>query len=270
MDSEQQAAAWWGDLEFELERTDRWEIGTLNLWIHRAQAEWKLAYEWIDGGGREQWRRESGVDFPEEGVASERFAVQQTGGIVHLRALTADRSVVARPRTPLRVPSGQRARIFVSSPLWIEVAVGPDRTFLKELSTRRLSKTWFGPNTRDGEVLYALKTGARTRGDDLPTRPYRFRTPIVIANEAEDTLMVERLNLPVSHLSVYENAGTLWSEEVTMLRTDSDDLAELDLRPGPPLEAEGARRLSGPREVSARGHLFRAFSSILGLGESSS
>jgi hypothetical protein len=270
MDAEQPATVWWGDFEFELDRADRWEIGALDLWVHRAPAEWKLAHQWIDGGGREEWRRHRLVDFPDEGVASERFAVQQTGGIIHLRALTADRSVVARPKTPLRVPSGQQARIFVSSPLWLEVAVGPNRTFLKELATRRLSKTWFGPSTRDGEILYALKTGARTRGDDLPRRPYRLTTPIVIRNEAEDMLVIERLNLPVPHLSIYDKDGALWSEEVTMLHAEVGDLAELDLKSGPPPEAEGAQRLSGPRQHSARGHLFRAFSSILGIAESSS
>lgn len=260
---------WWGESEFELETSDRWEIGTLDLWVHRSQAEWRLAYGWTDEADREEWEREQGVDFPEEGMNSERFAVRLTGGVVHLKALTADRSVVARPRTPLRVPPGQQARIFVSSPLWVQILVGPGQIFLRELPTRRMSNTWFGPSTREGEVAYALKTGARTRVEELPSRPYRFVTPIVIDNQAEDTLVVERLNLPVPHLSLFGLNGTLWSEEVRMLRSEAGDLAELDVRRGPPPEAANAVRLGEPRQQSERGHLFRAFSSILRLTEES-
>lgn len=256
---------WWGDHELEIDRADSWTIGSLNLWIHRAASEWRLAYMWLDEEEPEVWEHQTAVDFREEGVEGERFAVDRTGGTVRLRAVTADRSVIARPRTPLRVPPGQEARIYVSSPLWVEVAVGEAPTILRELAAKRLSSTWFGSTTREGEFAYALKTNARTRLEELPTRPYRFVTPVVIENQAADTLRVDRLNLPVPNLSVYAVGETLWSEEIRLLRTEEGDVAELDLRSGPPREASGAVLVSEARRASEKGHLFRAFSSFLRL-----
>ncbi len=256
---------WWGDYELEVDRAESWAIGSLKLWIHRAASEWRLAYRWLDEEEPETWEHQTAVDVPEEGVEGERFAVDRTGGTVRLRAVTADRSVIARPRTPLRVPPGQQARIYVSSPLWVEVAVGEAPTVLRDLAAKRQSSTWFGSPPREGELAYALKTGARTRLEELPTRPYRFVTPVVIENQAADTLFVDRLNLPVPNLSVFAVGEALWSEEIRLLRSEEGDLAELDLRSGPPREAPGAGLLSEARHASEKGHLFQAFSSFLRL-----
>ncbi len=259
------ATDWWRDFEFDDRQVDRWEIGNLNLWLRRATGEWRLAYEWV-ADDRAEWRLARDVEFPEAGAASERFAMSGSDNVVHLRALTADRPVVARPSTPLRVPPGQEAKIFVSSPLSVEIAVGAN-VYLRELPTRRLSKTWFGPTTREGELAYALKTEARTVLNELTALPYRVVTPIVIHNRAGDTLEVERLNLPVPRLSLFGHEGNLWSEAVRLVRPEAGDLAQLEIRPGPPHEAADATRIGDPRVRSARGHLFRAFSSILRLTE---
>ncbi|MDH3254317.1 MAG: hypothetical protein OEM62_04935 [Acidobacteriota bacterium] len=256
---------WWGEYELEIGDSGHWEIGSLGLWMEREASEWKMAYSWNDDEDPELWTYRRNESFPDAGVQGERFAVQRTGGTVKLRAVTADRSVVARPRTPFRVPSGHQTRILVSSPLWVEIAVGPEPAYLRELPAKRLSETWFGSTTRDGELAYALKTNARTRLEDLPMRPYRFVTPIVIENEGPDTLFVERLNLPVPHLSIFGAGEALWSEEVRMLRSEVGDVAELDVRSGPPQEAKKAALLSEPRLAFEKGHLFRAFSSLLRL-----
>ena len=266
MDVEDIGAAWWREFEFDEQEADRWEIGNLNLWLGRAATEWRLAHQWVDKD-REHWRRERHVAFPGEGVSSERFAMSQTDSTVRLRAMTADRNVVVRPRLPLRVPSGQQAKIFISSPLSIGVSVGEQATFLRELPTRRLSKTWFGPSTREGELAYVLKTEARTVLTDLLVRPHRMVTPILIENRAEDTLEVERLSLPVPRLSLFGTSGGLWSEAVRLLREEPGSLAQLDITPGPPSEAQDAVELGEPRESSNSRYLFRAFSSILSLTE---
>ena len=143
----------------------------------------------------------------------------------------ADRSVIARPRTTLSVPPGERARVFVSSPLWVAIIAGSGRTVLRELPAKRLSETWFGGTTLEGELAYALKTSARTQRSEMATAPYRLLTPVVIENRAGDTLLVERLNLPVPFLTIYATEeGEHWSPEVRMVRSEEGNMAELDVR----------------------------------------
>lgn len=257
---------WWGEFELSLDETAKWEIGPLRFWLHRSSLEWRLAHDWTDDEMARDWSLTRPSALPEEMVETERFAVRETGSAVHLRPLPASRAVVARPKTPFRVLPGQRSRIFISSPLWVEIAAGPGPTILRELPSRRLSDTWFGASTRDGELSYALKTNTRTSLHEMPRAVHRLLTPVVVENRGEDSLLVERLSLPVPFLSVYgmEN-GETWSEEVRMLRTEAGEMAELDVRHGPPAEAGGAGRLSEPRQTSERGQLFRAFGSLLGF-----
>lgn len=258
---------WWGGYELELGEAACWAIGPLRLWLHRGEAEWRLGHDWDDDESFDGWRLEQPATLPAEEIDTERFAVSETGSAVELRSLPADRSVVARPKTPFRVQPGQSARIFISSPLWVEIGTGgAEPLVLREVVTRRMSDTWFGATTRDGELSYALKTSARTNLEELPRVAYRLVTPVVIDNHAPDALVVERLSLPVPFLSIYGTPeGDAWSEEVHMLRTEDGGMARLDLLPGPPAEAEGADRVSEPRQVAAKGHLFRAFGSLLGL-----
>lgn len=149
----------------------------------------------------------------------------------------------------------------------MEIGVDGGRTVLRELPSLRLSDTWFGSTTREGELAYALRSSARTRLDEMPLRSHRILTPVVLENRASDALLLERLNLPVPFLSVFEEeARGLWTECVHMLRTEEGDTARLDVRRGPPEETSGAVKRSGPRRTHETGHLFRAFGSLLGFG----
>ncbi len=257
---------WWGEVELDLGETAHWKIGPLRLWLHRGASEWRLAHDRVDADDAMGWELSRSATWPEGDVQCERFAVTETGPTVALRPLPADRPVVVRPRTPFRVLPGQQSRIFVSAPLWLDILVGSGGLPLREIPTKRLSDTWFGSTTRNGELCFSLKTSARTDWKELPRASYRLVTPVVIENRAEEPLMVERLNLPAPFLSVYGSAGgELWSEEVHMLSDEDGGMAELDLRRSPPPEADGAARLSEPRRVARKGHLFRAFGSLLGI-----
>lgn len=261
--------AWWADYTLEVGQTARWDIGPLRFWLRRGRLEWRLIHEWReepeDPSG---WSLLEAAEWP-EGDGDEdtyRFAMTETTGEVRLRPLPCDRSVVARPKTSLRVLPGHRVRVFMSSPLWVEILAGAEPTALCELPAKRLSETWFGATTRDGEICYALKTNARTDLDQMPRAQYRFLTPIVIENHASDALSVERLNLPVPYLTIYRgDGGDVWSNEIHMTRTDEGGMASLDVRDGPPVEAAGAVAVSQPREVARHGQLFRAFGSLLGF-----
>ncbi len=256
---------WWGDHEVALDKVARWEIGPLRFWLHHGHSEWRLAYQWVEGEPA-GWGFLESVEWPEGEIEAERCAVSETAGLVRLRPMLPDRAVVARPKTPLRVLSGHRARVFVSSPLWVEMAVGSVPTVLRELATKRLSDTWFGATTRDGELSYSLKTSARVSLVEMPRAQNRLLTPVVIENRGKDSLLVERLNLPVPFLSVYGGPlGEAWSEEVRMVQTEDGDLAELDVREGPPIEAVETAKVSDAREAAREGHLIRAFGSLLGL-----
>ena len=257
---------WWEPLRMEVGDGWQWELGPLDFEVYREATEWHLAYEYREYHEQPSsaWFRRPSVERPELGDHIERFAAGPDAAELTLRPRVADRTVVALPRTPLWVLPGERAKVYVSSPLWVDFAVGPPPRPLRELPVKRLSDTWVGPSTTQGEVAYALKTHARISLDDVPKVHHRCVTPVEFANEGKDVLRVERMNLPIPYLSLYvSQEGHLWTEGVTLVRSEDDRLARLDIARGTPPEAIGAEQISEARRAAEPNLLVQAFSSLL-------
>jgi hypothetical protein len=175
----------------------------------------------------------------------------------------ADRAVVIRPDKPLYVPAGEEVTLYISTPLWMCIEVGEPAHLLQEIPSYRSSDTWFGASTLDGELCYASRTTARLLLEDVPPRFHRALTPILIHNEAEDALLLERIRLPVQHLSLFQAANDfLWTERVTLDREKSGEQAALHLGAGAPPEAAQARLIRPPRHPLRTNVIVRTFSSF--------
>jgi hypothetical protein len=261
-------ARWWDPLGTDQGTGWRWRLGPLDLALFRVDGEWHLAYEECAGGDDEEgWTRERSEELPPDLEHTERFDAGPEADEITLRPRVADRTVVALPRVPLYILPGERSKLYVSSPLWIDVRVGRPPRSLRELPVKRLSDTWVGSSTLEGEVAYALKTHARVRLEEVPRRAYRCVTPVVFANQGTDTLRVERMNLPIPYLSLYgTGSGDLWTEGVVLVRTEHDELARLDIERGAPPEAGNGALVSEARLRADRSLLVRAFSLLRSLG----
>ncbi len=263
------AEVWWRDLELAPGRAAAWRIGPLSLTILRNPAEWRLAYGWTPRGraGSEvsgpRWRVTTDAEMPEAADNLERHVLRQTSGRVHVLPALADRPVVTSPRLPLFVLPDQEVVLYVGSPLWAVVEVDDPPRRLRELPIRRPSDTWFGPSTLEGELCYATSTRAGLRVEDLPFFSRRAVTPVRIRNLTETPLEVERLKLPVPYLSLYATPqGQLWTQAVTMTRSEEGHMANLAFGDEAPSQAGRAGLIAAPREESQRGVLFRAFGSL--------
>lgn len=257
---------WWKEFSVESESGLRWTLGPLTLFVLRSGSEWQIGHESSDEQKREQemCSVEAISELPEELPNLERFVAHEMGGPVTLLPRVADRPLVAKPRMPLHVLPGETTKVYVSAPVWVELNVGKSSRSLRELPVKRLSDTWFGSSTLEGEVAYALKTQARSQLEEVPKRAYRAITPIRIHNQAPDALLLDRMNLPVPYLSMYAtHEGDLWTEAVTLVREQNSAMAALDVKTGAPHEAVGAKRVSEPRKAAEESVLVRAFSTLL-------
>ena len=266
MTASSEPQAWWSRFEIEPGSGMKWTLGSFELTLFRSSGEWLLVNERTTGEEVEPgvWRVTPIKELPRSHPSLVRYVADQTDGVVRLVARVGDRSVVARPRLPLHLLPGDKAKIYVSSPIWVEVTVGKRSKHLCELPVNRLSDTWFGSSTLEGEVAYALKTQARMNLASIPRRTYRIITPISIRNEGQDLLMIDRMNLPVPYLSVFKaDDDSLWTEAITLVRNEGSQMALLEMGRGAPREVKGAKQLSEPRIVAEKNFLVRAFSSLL-------
>jgi hypothetical protein len=257
---------WWGDFPIQAGSTVQWKIGPLRIAIQRLAREWIVAYERFEPEeDQPAWQFINSDQDPDMEKFSQiaRYVWQSEPEQFTVLPALADRSVVSRPFTPFTVPAGENATIYVSTPLWFVLASGTPAQTLYEVPIQRLSDTWFGPSTLEGETCYASRTHARLNLKNLNTDPYRAFTQVHVQNNAPAPLLVERLNLPVPYLSLFHTqAGLLWTETVTVVQTRGTSLAEFNIEKEPPPAATGAKLLVEPRKNPHKGMLIRAFSAL--------
>src|SRR3569832_246626 len=256
--------SWWGGFNLERDEALRWRIGPLTLWLRRRPHEWQLAHR-RDDGEIDHPPLEAGVTESEWSRAAEahneRIDFRETKAAIELVPMLADRPVVTRPKVPIYLSGGEEVTVYVSSPLRVRSLAGG--VFMQEVATQRPSDTWVGPNTREGELCYASETHCRLSLDELPWRPHRAVTPLLLRNRDRRPLLIERLNLPVGYLSLYANEqGALWTQTVTIKREQGSDV--LDVGTASPAEAGAARLVCRPRSEPDKGGVIRAFTSMFG------
>lgn len=258
---EPSAAEVWEERKVAAGERVRWCVGPLTIWLERLEAEWRLSWkrEADVAGNAARASFERGAEAPAEALDCVRFVLRRTGERVDLAPVVADRALVVTPLTPLLVPPGEEATLYVSAPVWIDVQVGSPLRVLRQIPTVRPSDTWFG-SVRDGELSYALFTHGRSRLEEMPAASHRAITPLRVHNEADEPLELDRVNLPVPFLSLYRGqAGRLWTEAVALRREEAGEMARLEVRQGAPAEAGKAQRVHEARSNAGKGRLVRAF-----------
>ncbi len=248
------------------------QLGPLSVWLTHLAKEWRIAI----ANGRASNDSDDGEDTgcslepveidsePAEAKAH-RFLTGEESSRIRIEPRLADRPVVARPESPLVIPPGDRADIFVSSPLWVYLALSEPSRELLEIPTTRPSDTWIGQDTRNGQVAYATRTTARLTPENLPFSPYRAVTRISIRNFDSSALTVERLSIPAPNLALYvDSRGVFWTPSITAIRDSSgaDEAPQIDsLLHG---EESEAQRVAEPRSTGSSNVLQRALRSLRG------
>ncbi|MDF1554928.1 MAG: hypothetical protein P1P84_17805 [Deferrisomatales bacterium] len=257
---------WWGESTIEVGQRGVWRMGALRLFVERHAGEWLLAHHSSDDetDTRLEYERTRELSpFPEEAEVK-RFAVERPDTRIQLAPLLPDRPLVSLPEHPFHVLAGEKVRIFVSCPLWVSVQVGKKLRPLVEIPIYRSSDTWFGPNTREGELAYASRTRCRSILADLPRRPQRAVVPVVVSNRAEKTLVIERLSLPVPQLPLYRAAdGGVWTSQVQVVVQEQKGQADIEIGKKPPEVGKG-ELLAEPRDPAARSMFTRALGAMIG------
>ena len=174
----------------------------------------------------------------------------------------ADRPMVAKVNRPLYLPSGQGIQMIIGTPIWIRFQQAENQ--LIELSTVRLSDTWFGPDTQHGELCYASETHGRLSLDGVQTSPWKAFTSVHLLNSGEDGIHIERISIPIPNLTLYRGGTRFWTSPVRVTRTSSADMGEVRVSGKPPAHVIDPVEIAGPREKLEGGVVKRAMGLLFG------
>jgi len=276
-DSSSSPVPWWGAVSLEPYTGGEWHVGPTTLWVHRSTHDWRVVVRpSTDPATVDPMAQRSDRTVPaaeetmtavleaeSDDLTTTRYSVQDTDESVALRPALADRPVVTRPEHPLSVLPSEKVTLYLSTPLWVRVELVESARRLTEVPSHRMSDTWFGPSTREGTLCYATRTAGRLRLDRLPRRLHRAITPLTVRNRTAEPLALERIQLPVPHLSLYVTPGdTLWTDPVTMTHREKGAGAAVQIREGPPSDRTDAEPIQAPREQEKHGLFTSTFSAV--------
>ena len=246
------------------EQWSRWLIGPLSLWARPSIGEWRLA--WYSEADRLMDRLEVNVPVqaePDPNHETTRYALATPGTGLRLTPHLADLPVVVRPETPLVIPPGQRTVLYVGTSVWVRVkATGRGTPLLADIPVFRPSDTWFGSNTRIGELCYASRTKARTHEELLGRMPHRAVTPVELTNNGTDSLPVQQLRIPVQALSLYEAGDRLWTDGIRFTREYDKTAAEFEIDNSARHLPEKRKALTAPQQPISHKSVIEVFSSL--------
>lgn len=225
---------WWGEHSFDLEQTRRWHLAGLDLQLKRSPQEWHIeSYRHTQQNEDEHsWSIEDSRDNLPESSILRRYIFNQTHENILILPALADRSVVIKPIDPLFIPANQSVTLFVSTPLWLKIAISKHEKPLLDIPVIRPTDTWFGSSPIRGEICYATKVFGRIDLGQLPIRAFRAVTPVQIDNHSSQTMPIERINIPTPLLPLYSATdGRLWTPTLAVELTNNGRVPKLRIEP---------------------------------------
>lgn len=261
---------WWGDFSFQPQETKCWSVGERAILIKRKATEWNT---WnvesivVDSIGAEDdiLVTDGSKIVLESDMVTGRFLEKVTSGKIKVTPLLADRTMIARPSSPLTILAGEKIQLFISTPVWFYAELLPSGKCLVDLPFWRPSDSWFGSSTIDGQLCYAKYTSAKTNLEDLDLHPHRATTAIMVHNRHNKALTINRINVPVNYLTLYsDDKNQLWTSSISIkIEGESADV-ELIIDKHFLSEFEPQTLISKPRISSEHGKLIRRISHLFG------
>jgi hypothetical protein len=265
----------WGDHVLPEKDTLALRLGSHDLWFRWRDGEIRVCDQDRGAGSGDLATWGFGSPDPEPPTDAEwsRWATPGGEREISLRPLLPERPVVLEPEWPFRLLPGAEARVFVRVPLWIRMDLvvrtpgdqeNVRRLKLQETPAVLMSDTWWG-ELHAGELAYWLPTTARRAMAPRLFAPHAAACPLVLRNQADEDLRVEKLALRTSHLSLFVGEGRIWSDESRVLYQGGEEGSQIEMTGRPPSEAEAAELVSGPRTPVQRGFRARTFDRLRAL-----
>ncbi|MDG1752832.1 MAG: hypothetical protein P8I03_14425 [Thalassotalea sp.] len=223
---------WWGDFTFEQQEKKSWSIGDRAIVLKRDNNEWNSwNVETNDENSNDVIVCEHSNLSISENVEIGRYLASNKSNTISITPQLADKSIIARPASPLNILAGETVQLFVSTPVWFCAKSSPEGKVLVDLPFWRPSDSWIGASTIDGQLCYAKYTSAKTNLEDLELRPHRAITPITVINNHHEALVINRINVPVNYLHLYNDENNqLWTSSISIEKeNDSDGSDDLEL-----------------------------------------
>jgi len=252
----------WNPIETAVGRCASWRMGRLELWAERYEQEWHvLARTAPEPEDVPSFRFCKKAEKPQS--SDWRHHLLSAGDWLHPGPAMMDRPLVVRPDRTLILMPGEKARFFISLPVWFRLMVARDlggaaAKKLSEHPTLPMPNAWFGDPV-SGELCYFSEARLYLDHNQIPDSPTQAVCPLWVSNDSDRELPFERICLHTDLLGIYRGEKRLWTNEVSVLFKGSDQTTQIQTSRAAPRFDGTARLVSDPRQTNENWHFKRTF-----------
>lgn len=155
--------------------------------------------------------------IPESYVRSHHWVSGEQESTFRCFARMPSETFVAFPRHSILVPRDRKPKLYAQIPLQLCVQIGASKIPLWTGYFEPVKRTWFGKNTRAGELAVTLPKSLSVEptmgSEDMDSgSDFRAWMELRIANRDAEPLHIERLALPVPYFPVYQlDQSSYWT-----------------------------------------------------------
>lgn len=246
--------------EFKVEEGNYYfrQIGPLHLWIQKQFDEWFVGWKY-ESEEMESISEQVHDSVKDDDITWHRKVVKQKHDTIKLVPTMPDKAVVVKPESELKISKDANATFFIRIPVWLQVCMGSNYSeIVYEIPSVVLSNTWFG-EPHHGELCYSLKTSARRSLEGLETHPHQAICPIYIKNRVSEDLIFKRLCVQVSHVSIYQCNGEMWTNKVHVQFRGTDKESSIKFEDTPPKIDKKLVMVGQPRKKVTKSFVRKSF-----------
>lgn len=205
------------------------------------------------------------VQVPAAADIIQRWTSGEQESTLRIVPAMADKNLVVHPGQAIVIPKGRRPRFYLSLPLMYQLYIGNAKQPFYEFFVEKLPLTWFGSNTRRGELCYQFLSAIEHEVDAGVRVPHRAMLELRLCNRDGEHLSVDKINLPAQYLPVYRVDGKhYWTTGLNITNEKLTDELSLHYSKTVPCRHEVLQLISEPRLRSEARTILRALEAIIG------
>ncbi len=234
------------------------KFGKLRFHCTRLASEWQISQSWED---EDFISAEFAIDFVvPSSVPTFRYIVGSTKDFISIIPRLPKTSIVVHPTSPILVPKGTDVTFYISSTLWLDIEMSSGKSKCNhEVPLQIDSETWFGDNKYEGELCCSSTTHARMNFNALPKHFGRSVTALNLKNKSGKTIQVDRLNVPIPFLSLFQNENnySFTNDVFVELEGDNEDV-DISIKRLHSALFGNTHKVSDPRKSQLKGAFKKA------------
>lgn len=205
------------------------------------------------------------VTVPVAAKVVQRWTSGEQESTLRIVPAMADKNMVVQLGQPMLIPGGRRPKFYLSLPLMYQLYIGNGKQPFYEFFIENLPLTWFGTNTRRGELCYQFNSEIEHELNASAPLPHRAVLELRLCNRDSEHLSIDKINLPAPYLPVYRVDGKVyWTSALTITNEKLTDELSLHYGKTVPCRHELLQLVSEPRLRSEARTILRALEAIIG------